>query len=183
MVREFVFVAPQSGDLPPRAFAARLERAYEVQLPDGVYVVTYIEAEMVDRADGEAELIGSWADPAITKHRQGLGFLFPLRAGAGPALRDLADQAFHHRRYEHHQSRRALALTRESLYVGGDFAVFYAEGENPRGAYAQFASSPSVHDVWLRAQLRDLFQEGFDLDSPLPPIRTLRDHELSSLPA
>jgi hypothetical protein len=183
MLQEFVFAAEQAGDPPAQASGLRVERAYEVQLPAGVYVVTYVEADAVLRTAGRAELIGAWEDPAITKHRQGLGFLFPLRADVGPALRELAAEAFRRRRYEHHQSRRALGLTRESLYLAGDFAVFYIEGENPRGAYERFAASVATHDVWLRAQLRELLQQGFDLESPLPPIRTLRDHELTSIPA
>jgi hypothetical protein len=184
MLQEFVFTAPQGGGEPkPHADGVRLDRAYEVQLPAGVQIVRYVEAEAADTAGGAAELLGMWVDPAVTKHRQGLGFLFPLRADARSALRQLAEEAFHHRRYEHHQSRRALGLTRESLYLKGDFAVFYVEGDNPRGAYERFAESTSVHDVWLRSQLRELLQEGFDLDAPLPPIRTLHDRDVSAVPA
>ena len=184
MLQEFVFTAPEgSGEPRPQAEGVRVDRAYEVQLPAGVYVVRYVEAEAAASASGGAELLGTWADPAVTKHRQGLGFLIPLRADSRSALRQFAEDAFHHRRFEHHQSRRALGLTRESLYLAGDFAVFYVEGDNPRGSFEKFAESTSVHDVWLRSQLRDLFQAGFDFDAPLPPIRTLHDRDLTAVPA
>lgn len=182
MLEEFVFATPQAGGETVHADGARIDRAYEVQLPGGAQVVTYLEAAGAS-GGGPAELVGSWADPAITKHRQGLGFLIPLRAGGAAALRRVADDTFHHRRYEHHQSRRALGLTREQLYLAGDFAVFYIEGENPRAAYAAFAVSTAVHDVWLRVQLHEIFEDGFDLGDPLPPIRTLHDHDLSAVPA
>lgn len=184
MLQEFLFTAPAGGgESMPLADGVRVERAYEVHLPGGVQIVRYVEAQAAGAAGGAAELLGTWADPAVTKHRQGLGFLFPLRADARSALRQFAEDAFHHRRYEHHQSRRALALTRESLYLSGDFAVFYVEGDNPRASFERFAESTAVHDVWLRSQLRDIFEEGFDLDAPLPPIRTLQDHDLTAVPA
>ena len=184
MLQEFIFTAPQGGGEPrPHAEGVRIDRAYEVQLPAGVYVLRYVEAESADTMGGAAELLGTWADPAVTKHRQGLGFLIPLRPDARSELRRFAEDAFHHRRYEHHQSRRALGLTRESLYLTGDFAVFYVEGDNPRGAFERVAESNAVQEVWFRARLREIFQAGFDLDSPLPPIRTLHDRDLTAVPA
>lgn len=184
MLQEFVFTAARGGGEPrPHAEGVRVDRAYEVALPAGVYVVRYVEADSAGLAAGAAELLGTWADPAVTKHRQGLGFLIPIREDARSALRRFAEEAFHHRRYEHHQSRRALGLTRESLYLSGDFAVFYVEGDNPRGAFERFAASTPVHDVWFRSRLREIFQQGFDLDAPLPPIRTLHDRDLTAVPA
>ena len=203
MLRDFAIGAPiQAGQVAPElsddaAIAAglRVERTFSVQLPARDFQVTYFETETdfasTARALGIAvttyEVVGEWEDPAITKHRQGLGFLFPLRSGAGAAFRDFGDQAFHHRRYEHHLSRRALGLTRELMVLcgsaAGDLAVFYIEGDHPRGAYEALAGSTAVHDIWFRDRCRELFEDGFDLDSPLPPIRTVRDRDLSPVPA
>jgi hypothetical protein len=203
MLRDFAVAAPiESGRVAPqveadaaRAAGLRLERTFVVTLPDREYQVTYFETEgdfaSALRALGlpvpAIELVGEWEDPAITKHRQGLGFVFPLRPDAAPALREFGDEAFHHRRFEHHVSRRALGLTREVIFMcaslQGDLVVFYVEGDHPRGAYERFSASPGVHDAWFRAQCRQLFAGGYDLDAPLPPIRTVRDRDLSPVPA
>ena len=191
MLRDFAYVSPLGGGAPPqpettelRAAGVHLERAYEVTLPVGGCVVTYIEAETAfEPADDPLELVGEWADPALTKHRQGLAVAFPLRVGQTRAFREFAYDAFHHRRFEHHRSRRALGLTREDIYLDGDVAVFYVEGDDPRRSFELLAESTAAHDIWFRDRCRALFQEGFDLDAPLPPIRTLWDVDLTPIPA
>ena len=186
MLQDFAYARRlASGEAPSgrddealRRAEVRLERVFEVQSPAGDHLVTYVEADFGYAPPVASELIGQWIDPAITKHHQGLGFTFPLRTGTGSAIRAFAEQAFHHRRFEHHVSRRRLGLTREQLWLQGDLLVFYLEGDHPRDAYEEFAGSTSVHDIWLRSQLRELFSEGFELESPLPAIRTVSDREL-----
>lgn len=128
------------------------------------------------------ELIGEWLDPAITKRRPGLAVAFEVRPGAEPALRQFADDAFHHRRYEHTLSRRALPITVERLFLAGDRAVFYVEADDPAAAYEQLGASQSVHDVWFKGRCRELLA-GVALDEPLPAIATIADRDLEAVPA
>lgn len=132
-------------------------------------------------AGATPELIGEWLDPAVTKRRPGLAFAFGLRPGVEARLRELADDAFRHRRYEHTLSRRALPLTVERLFLAAGSAVFYAEGDDPAGAYLHLALSRSVHDVWFKERCRELFAGEVGL--ALPAITTLLDYDAAAVPA
>ena len=179
MDRDFAFAQPLGSAAATSTDGALVERVYQQRSPFGDFLVTYIETAADEATAPVSELVGEWLDPAITKHRQGLAFAFPIRAGQGDALRQFCDEAFHHRRYEHHLSRRALGLTRERIYVNqtaaGDVATFYVEGDHPRSAYEQLAASQAVHDVWFKERCREIFADGCDLDQPLPLIEVVTD--------
>ena len=167
------FAALASSDLPvDREFAGRMRDVHDIDLNRPISPLP--------------ELVGEWQDPAVTKHRNGLGFALPLRPGQAGALREFLDQAMHHRRFEHHLSRRALGLTVERIFLTssplGDLACFYLEADDPMGAYLRFAASDAIHDVWFKEQCRALFPDGIDLDEPLPAIETIWDRSLALVP-
>jgi hypothetical protein len=77
------------------------------------------------------------------------------------------------RRDEYEASRRRLGIREERVWFQslpeGDMAVVYWEGDDPRAALQEFASSDDPFDEWLRERGREVYH--------FEPDRTLQDDE------
>ena len=127
------------------------------------------------------ELIGEWLDPAITKRRPGLAFSSELVPGSVADARQFGEDAYHHRRYEELQSRRALPLTVERLYLDGENLILYMEADEPALALLHLAMSHSVHDGWFKQRYQEL--TGIYLGAQVPAAVTIWDIDLAGVPA
>jgi hypothetical protein len=82
-----------------------------------------------------------------------------------PGKREEAKAIFkeirHSRRSEYEDSRRRLGIRREKVWFQslpqGELAVVYWEGDDPRGALQEFASSGNPFDEWLKERGREVY--------------------------
>jgi LmbE family N-acetylglucosaminyl deacetylase len=65
------------------------------------------------------------------------------------------------RRSEYEASRRRLGIREEKVWFQslpeGDMAVVYWEGDDPRAALREFASSENPFDEWLKERGREVY--------------------------
>jgi len=77
------------------------------------------------------------------------------------------------RRSEYEASRRRLGIRREKVWFqsspNGEMAVVYWEGEDPRAALQEFASSEEPFDEWLKERGREVYH--------FEPSQTLEEDE------
>jgi len=94
-----------------------------------------------------------------------------------PSKREEAKAIFeeirHSRRSEYESSRRRLGIRREKVWFQslpqGEMAVVYWEGDDPRAALLEFASSEDPFDEWLKERGREVYH--------FEPAQTLEDDE------
>jgi hypothetical protein len=74
---------------------------------------------------------------------------------------------------EYEASRRRLGILEEKVWFQslpqGEMAVVYWEGDNPRAALGEFASSEDPFDQWLKERGREVYH--------FEPAQTLEDDE------
>jgi LmbE family N-acetylglucosaminyl deacetylase len=77
------------------------------------------------------------------------------------------------RRSEYEASRRRLGIREERVWFqslpDGEMAVVYWEGDDPRAALQEFASSEDPFDEWLKERGREVYH--------FEPIQTLETDE------
>ena len=94
-----------------------------------------------------------------------------------PGKREEAKRIFEEvdgpRRDEYEASRRRLGIHREKVWFqsspNGEMAVVYWEGNDPRAALREFASSEDPFDEWLKERGREVYH--------FEPSQTLQDDE------
>jgi hypothetical protein len=94
-----------------------------------------------------------------------------------PGKREEAKRIFEEvggpRRDEYEASRRRLGIRKEKVWFqsspNGEMAVVYWEGEDPRAALREFASSEDPFDEWLIERGREVYH--------FEPSQTLEDDE------
>jgi hypothetical protein len=127
---------------------------------------------------GGPEHVASWEDPGSGRGA-GLAFAVPVLPGKAEALRAWAREAYHARRRELTESRRALGQTREEVFLGsapdGDVAVGYLEGKDPVDANRRFAASGAPYDRWFKDSLKEFFPPFVDFDQPVPANQAVWD--------
>ena len=105
--------------------------------------------------------------------------MLPLLPGEAGALRAWAREAFDSRRRELTESRRALGLTRDEVFLNsspaGEVAVAYLEGKDPIAANREFAASAATYDRWFKDRLKEFFPPFIDFDQPVPANETVWD--------
>ncbi|MDP9325423.1 MAG: hypothetical protein M3O87_02675 [Candidatus Dormibacteraeota bacterium] len=131
------------------------------------------------------ELVGEWWDPTVTERRPGLAFCVPVMPGKSEAARAFAREAFVNRVAEHAESRRALGINGEVVFLQptpmGDLVCAYLEGNDPVAGNRKFAASQSPYDRWFKDQLAEVFPPDISFDEPVPPVEQL--FEWSAAPA
>jgi hypothetical protein len=133
------------------------------------------------------ELIAEWADSDVSTRKPGLAFCAPLAPGQTDAARRFAQEAFVNRVNERTASRRAVGVSRESVFLNstpaGDIVCVYLEGADPAEGNRRFAASQSPYDAWFKAECLKVFAPGIDFNEPLPPIQTIWDWQRAKVTA
>lgn len=123
------------------------------------------------------EEIGHFRDPEVRERKKGLAFVAPIMPGAADTARAFSREALGPRLAEHTESRRALGVCQESIFLcsspAGEVICVYLEADDPQRANQQFAASQSDYDRWFKDRCRAVFIPDVDFDQPVPPITTI----------
>jgi hypothetical protein len=96
-----------------------------------------------------------------------------IQAGKRDQAKSIFEEVSGPRRQEYEASRRRLGIRREKVWFqsspNGDMAVVYWEGEDPRAALREFASSEDPFDEWLKERGREVYH--------FEPAQTLEEDE------
>jgi hypothetical protein len=96
-----------------------------------------------------------------------------IQAGKRDQAKSIFEEVSGPRRQEYEASRRRLGIRREKVWFqsspDGDMAVVYWEGEDPRAALREFASSEDPFDEWLKERGREVYH--------FEPAQTLEEDE------
>src|SRR5579862_8466574 len=105
------------------------------------------------------EVVGQWADPAVTTRGRGMAFSAPMVPGAEDRGRAWAAQTFASAGMT--ASRRALGQNAEVVTLvptpQGPVIGVYLEGDDPFEANRRFAASAEPFDVAFKEELKQLF--------------------------
>jgi hypothetical protein len=150
---------------------------------DRYFVKKNSEATGIDFAAGpqgpEPELVGEWVASGSTSRQRGMAFVAPLQPGKTDAARKFAQEAYATRKAEMADSRSAIGLSREMVFLNqtpmGDMVVVYLEGADPVGANAQFAASQKPFDRWFKDRCKEIFPPFVNFDEPVPANEELFD--------
>jgi hypothetical protein len=100
-------------------------------------------------------------------------FTQPIQPGKREEARAIFDEIQHSRRSEYEASRRRLGIRTEKVWfqslLQGEMAVVYWEGDDPRAALLEFASSEDPFDEWLKERGREVYH--------FEPDQTLEENE------
>jgi len=133
----------------------------------------------------EPEMVAEWIDPAVTQRKKGIAFCAPFAPGKTEQARAFAKEAYVTRRAEFQESRRAVGVSQEIIFLNrtpnGDIACVYIEGDDPQAGNRKFAESRSAYDVWFKEECKKVFIPEIDFNEPLPPITVVWDWEAAKV--
>jgi hypothetical protein len=96
-----------------------------------------------------------------------------IQPGKREEAKAIFDEIQQSRRSEYEASRRRLGISTEKVWFQslpqGEMAVVYWEGDDPRAALQEFASSGDPFDEWLKERGREVYH--------FEPTRTLEEDE------
>ena len=96
-----------------------------------------------------------------------------IQPGKREEAKAIFDEVRGPRREGYEASRRRLGIRREKVWFQsqpqGEMAVVYWEGDDPRAALREFASSEDPFDEWLKERGREVYH--------FEPAQTLEDDE------
>ena len=88
-------------------------------------------------------------------------FTQPIQPGKRDDARAIFEEIRTSRREEYEASRKRLGIREEKVWFqslpGGEMAVVYWEGDDPRGALERFAASDDPFDEWLKERGREVY--------------------------